>query len=350
MPALLTNHMRPFSHVPGETCMLPRSSWKVIAYPTRISLENLGSGSEKILFSLQMEGPIQGYTLMQDLERDFVRIFGTAKEGYFSFRLTAEPDAIRLLLERAPESGISFSFQGKDKTLKRSETCAFPLPHKETFHPHEKIHFGCHKKQDWTLIKRRLNLDEILPIWFAIGRKCPEQPLHYEGTAKLFKACEAAIQQQDRLEIGPLLIKLFQVGFGGMLTPRLADTDYQGIVVDTVPPQGSPLVLLSHGAELIRQLFINAKGGKLSLLPCLPIELHAGRCTSMQISKDLSIDIEWSKKALRRLVMRPKKNQAWKLDLQRDLKSFRMEGKRFQKEDTLQFKAGKTYLLDRFER
>ena len=350
MPMQLTSHMRPFSHIPGETCMLPGSSWKVTAYPTRISLENLGPGGEKILFSLEVEGPIEGYTLMQDLERDFVRIYGTAKEGYFSFRLTAEPDAAFLLLERCPEKGIVFSFQGKKKTLKRKEAYAFPLPHEVSMHPHEKIHFGCHKKQDWTLVKRRLSLEEILPLWFTLGHKCPKLPLHYEGTAKLFKSCEAAIEKQDRLQVGSTLIKLFQVGFGGILTPRLVDTDYLGIIPEASHPSGSPLVLLSHGAQLIRKLFLEVSGNELSLLSCLPVELHAGHAVDMKVSDELTVDIEWSKKTLRRLAMHPKKDQSWKLKLQKDLKSFRMKGKRFQKEDLFRLEAGKTYLLDRFEK
>ena len=94
MPASLTNAIRPFSHLPGESSMLPKSSWSVTAYPTRVELENLGEAKEKISFLLELEGPIEGFTLMQDLERNFVRVFGTAKEGYFSYRLFAEPEGV----------------------------------------------------------------------------------------------------------------------------------------------------------------------------------------------------------------------------------------------------------------
>ena len=350
MPLQLTNRIRPFSHLPGETCMLPSSSWKLRAYPTRFELENLGLEREKILFSLEAQGPIQGYTLMQDLERDFVRIYGTAKDGYFSFRLTAEPDAIVLFLERCPERGLPFSFQGEKKVLKRKESYAFPLVHKQLVHPHEKIHFGCHKKQDWTLIRRRLSLEEILPLWFALGRKCPKEDLHYEGTAVLFKECETAIEAQDRTQIGSLLLQLFQIGFGGMLTPRLLDTDFQGILPPQKKAQGSPLILLSHGADLIRMLFLGAEGDYLKVLPCLPVELHSGRAENLQVSEHLNLDLDWSKKTVRRLTLRSSGEQLWKLKLQKDLKSFRLDGKRIQIEESLQLEAGKTYILDRFEK
>ena len=211
MPSLLTNQMRPFSHVPGASCMLPSSSWKITAYPTQIILKNLGPGNEIILFSLKISGPIENYTLMQDLERGLVLIFGTGKEGYFSFQLIATSDAIQLILKRAPERGIALSFQGKDTQLKRQDIYVFPVSHQVVLHAYEKIHFGCHKKKDWTLVKRRLNLGEILPIWFAIGKKCPRLPLHYNGTAHLLKECETVIKKKNRLEIGPLLIKLFAI-------------------------------------------------------------------------------------------------------------------------------------------
>jgi len=350
MPSQLTNHIRPFSHVPGEMCMLPSSSWKVRAYPTRFELENLGAGGEKILFSLEAQGPIRGFTLMQDLERDFVRVYGTAKEGYFSFRLTAEADGILLLIERCPDAGLPFSFHGKKKMLKRKETYAFPLSHTQLVHPCEKIHLGCHKKQDWALVKRRLSLEEILPLWFALGRKSPKGPLHYTGTAALFKECETAIQNQDRMLVGSLLLKLFQVGFGGMLTPRLIDTDFQGILPPQKEAQGSPLVLLSHGADLIRMLFLSAEGDDLEILPCLPVKLHAGRAQNLQVSGHLNLDIEWSKKTVRRLTLRSSKEQTWNLKLQKDLKSYRLEGKRFQVEEPFELEAGKTYVLDRFEK
>ncbi|WP_420421056.1 glycoside hydrolase family 95-like protein [Simkania sp.] len=350
MPSQLTNHIRPFSHRPGETCMLPSSSWKLTAYPTQFELENLAAEEEKILFSFEAQGPIQGYTLMQDLERDFVRIYGTAKRGYFSFRLTAEPDAIVLLVERCPDEGLPFSFQGVKEVLKRKQTYAFPLSHKQLTHPHEKTHFGCHKKQDWTLLRRRLSLSEILPLWFALGRKCPKEQLHYEGTATLFKACEKAIQGQDRVQVGSLLLQLFQVGFGGMLTPRLLDTDFQGILPPQKEAQGSPLILLSHGADLIRMLFLSAQGDTIEVLPCLPVELHSGRAVNLQVSEHLNLDLEWSKKTLRRLTLRSNGEQTWKLKLQNDLKSYRLDGKRVSIEDPLALEAGKTYLLDRFEK
>lgn len=330
--------------------MLPNSSWKVTAYPTRFELENLGTGEEKILFSLEAQGPIRGFTLMQDLERDFVRVYGTAQQGYFSFRLTAEADGIVLLLERCPVAGLPFSFQGKKKILKRKETYAFPLSHTELMHPHEKIHFGCHKKQDWALVKRRLSLEEILPLWFALGRKSPKESLHYEGTATLFKECETAIQNQGRTLVGPLLLKLFQAGFGGMLTPRLVDTDFQGILAPQKEAQGSPLILLSHGADLIRMLFLSAEGDDLAILPCLPVELHAGHAANLQVSEDLNLDIEWSKKMLRRLTLRSSKERTWKLKLQEDLKSYRLNGNRVSVESPLCLEAGKTFLLDRFEK
>ena len=198
---------------------------------------------------------------------------------------------------------MTFSFQGEKKKLSRKETHLFPCAQETVSHSHEKMHFGCHKAQDWPFVKRRLSLEEFLPIWFALGVKCPKAPTHYEGTAELLKTCETHLKNKDRTLVGPALLKLFRAGFEGMLIPRLIDTDYQGILAPAPHPKGSPLVLLSEGARLIRRLFINETEEAIALLPCLPVELHAGRFNHIEVSNALSLDLEWSKKTLRRVTL-----------------------------------------------
>jgi hypothetical protein len=349
MPLKLTNHNCPFSHLLGESCLIPYSSWKMTAYPTRIYLENLDRKEEKIIFSLQITGPIINYTLFQDLERDFVRICGIAKEGYFAFRIAICEERMELLLERCPDEGILFLFPEEEKRLKRKERYLLRKGVKTSPDNQEKIHFGSHKKQDWPLVKRRLKLEEILPIWFAIGQKSPLVEPHFEGAASLLKQCSEKILKRDRLAIGRELLTLFQVGFSGIFTPRLLDTDYQGVIEDQSISEKSPLVLLSFGAALIRRLFIDYQDDHLEILPCLPVELHAGECIQLNGSKHLSIDLKWSKKTLRQLILYPKKDQKQRLVLPKEIKTFRLDGKSLKRNELLDLKKGKLYVLDRFQ-
>lgn len=340
--------LRPFTHVPGETCLLPGTTVQVTAYPTKIVLDDSP-------ISLALTGPVEDFTLMQDLTRRFVRIFGRAKEGYFSYRLSADSQGITLLVERSPDAGIPFSFANEEKTLKRKETHVFPsLQDVKT--SSEFLHFGCHKRPDWTLVKRRLSLEEILPIWFALGSNCPTTSLHNEGTAALLKPVASHLKNRDRAAMGPAWLALFRAGFGGLMTPRLIDTDHLGILKQAPPPEGSPFVLLNEGARLIRAMLVQVSREKLSLLPCLPIELHAGCFQNVSISETLSLDLEWSKKMLRTVTLRPTQDQTCRLDLPKALKSFRLRtnrnqrGERFLKENSLEVEKGKTYLIDRFEK
>lgn len=349
----LRETLNPFSHVLGENCMIPLTSWNVKAYPTRLELKDFES-ERSISIILYVNGPAAHFTLMQDLRRCFVRVFFQSQEGHFSLRFSFQDGALKLLLERSPEEGLELSIDGKKERLKRKEShdlCIVP-PLNPSF---ERVHLGSHKKQDWTLVKRRLGLEEILPIWFALGQNVPSGEVHYEGTAKLLMALEKLIEKQDREHASPLFLQLFQIGFSGILTPRLVDTDYQGIISDE-NPKGSPLVLLSEGAKLIRKLFIKAEDHLLAILPCLPVELHAGRLFDIQVSKTLALDLEWSKKTIRTLSLKSSEDQNYQLRLQKGVQSFRMrtskheKGTRFSRDEMLKLQAGKYYLLDRFEK
>lgn len=324
----------------------------VKAYPTRLIIAPLDRTDPICSCAIRLKGPFKGFTLMQELEKGFVRIYGAAKEGYFSLRLKAEAFAVTLTVEKSPKEGILFLFEEGKRWLDRNQTLDLvPLLEKRVLRsPLEKVHFGCHKKQDWTLVQRRLNLEEILPFWFALGSQSPCEPSHFEGAATLLQECEQAIERKDRLEIGSLFLKLFQVGFYGMLTPRLFDTDFQGILPEKPPTHKPALVLLEYGARLIKKLFLDIKDSTLFILPCLPVELDAGSFQGAKFSNRLKVDIKWSKKVIRCVTLQSYADQNLRFSLQKGLKSFRLGRKRVPKEALLELKSGKTYFFDRFER
>ena len=74
MPSQLSELMRPFSHVLGETCLIPGSGSAVQVHPTRIRLTALDAPQWKTDFALKLTGPFKGFTVMQDLDRGFVRV------------------------------------------------------------------------------------------------------------------------------------------------------------------------------------------------------------------------------------------------------------------------------------
>ncbi|QVL57268.1 MAG: hypothetical protein KFB93_07760 [Simkaniaceae bacterium] len=360
MKIKLTEKYKPFSHEVGTTLLLPKSSWKVTTYPAKLTLENLISigGKETLTILPQIEGPIDAFTVMQDLEKGWVRIFGAGKKGFFSYRLVASAHEIILFVERCPNEGISFDFEGEVKALKRKEELIIPTTTAAFFlKPLEKMHFGCSKKQDWPLVRRRLSLEEILPIWFELGKHIPKHPLLDVGTSRYLKMCVTLYAQKDRDQIGRAFLELFKVGFEGILTPRLIDTDYQGHTLDEeIPKEASPLLLLGEGARLIRKLLIEKQEETLAILPCLPKEIHAGRFVDVDCGDALTIDLEWSKKLIRRLTLRPKKDQTTILSFQKPIESFRLRmgrkgrGKLIPIGTPLELKKDTLYILDRFQK
>ncbi|MEM8727177.1 MAG: glycoside hydrolase family 95-like protein [Chlamydiota bacterium] len=360
MKIKLTEKYRPFSHEAGTALLLPNSPWKVTAYPARLVLENLISiGDREIVTVLpRMSGLLESFTVMQDLEQGRVRIFGLGKEGYFSYRLVASGHEIVLFVERCPAAGLFFDVEGEIKNLNRKEelivatmTRAFSL------RSSEKIHFGSSKKQDWSLVKRRLNLEEILPIWFQLGKRIPEYPILDIGTCRYLKMCADYLAEKNRDRIGQAFIALFRVGFEGILSPRLIDTDYRSHPSDQViPKEASPLLLVGEGARLIRKFLIEVDDREIALLPCLPKEIHCGRFVGIECHQDLSVDLEWSKKLIRRLIVHPKRDRTVTFTFQRPITSFRLRtgrrgsGKRLPVTTPLELKKDRLYILDRFRK
>ena len=351
--------LRPFSHQPGSKLLIPKSPWKAVAFPTRLEVSDLTSeDTTSVIIEFNMEGPIKLFTAIQDLERSSIRISGQSKEGFFSYRLFVKENNLFFYVERCQKEGLPFSLNGCAQLLNRKESLLL-LRSNTSFglKSTEKIHFGCFKKQDWELMKRRLSLAELLPHWFQLGNGLSNrETAPVEGEKNPFvRQCRKLIQDRNRLEIGPCLIYFFQSHFEGIFCPRNRDSDYQGfkMVRSDQPLTNSPLELLSIGALLIRSLFVRFNDNRLTLLPCLPKELHAGRFIGVRVTQDLMADIEWSKKMLKRVILRPEKDFRLQLCLQKDLRFFRLssgskqQGKKLSIQETLYLERGKHYLIDR---
>ena len=361
MKIKLTEKYKPFSHEAGVSLLIPRSSWKATIFPAKIQLESLLSigGKQNLSVTPHLRGPLTRFTVMQDLERHWVRVFGEGPQGYFSYRLVASSHEIILFFERGPEEGISFTFEGETKVLKRKEELIIPttlsaFPKMRG----EKMHFGCSKKQDWSLVRRRQSVEEILPIWFELGKHVPSHPILEAGTSRLLASCQKQIEAKENDKIGTSFIDLFKAGFEGILSPRLSDVDHLGYQEkeDVIPKEASPLVLLGEGARLIRSLLVQKREKGIAILPCLPKELHAGRFTHIQLSDTLIADLEWSKKLIRCLVLHPKEDQEITFTFQSSIDSFRLRmgrrgrGKTLKAGETITLKADTLYILDRFQK
>lgn len=295
----IAGKLRPFSHQPGICCLIPFSTWEAQIFPTKIFFRDLAKGATKEV-EIPKQGPIKGFTVLQDLERGRVEVAGRAKDGYFRYFLDTYVEKVEL-----------------HDSLKR-------------------LSLGYHKKQDWELIQRRAEMGEIFPYWIRLAQLIPEVPLPKVplGTMKLL----------DQLDL------LFQAGFQGILVPCFADENYLGLIPDEKIPAGiSPLGLLHEGARRIERLFFYEEDSTWYFLPKLPKEFHSGRFIHLTSAAGDRIDIEWSKKELKKVVIFPQSNRTIHLKLQSSLHHYRLQKKvKMQRDQPLELQVDKPLFLDRF--
>ncbi len=300
---VIAQRLRPFSHEPGTKCLLPGSTHEVTIYPALIVIN-------KQEIPIPLTGPVQDFTVQLDLEKGYVKVWGHYVEGFLRYRIQANTDgSFSIITEKSPLENL------------------FPQEMKTPYQPQseERLSLGSHKAQDWSLVSRRADLSEIFPVWFRLGQLLPHS--HSEDIDSLLSTCQQQIFSREKLKIFPSFLNLFRAGFDSILAPRLIDTQHQGFPLPPVG-KGSPLALLTEGSKLIRSLFFSQEGNKIEILPLLPPEFHAGRFVSISCGALGTLDMEWTKKSLRRLVFHSHTNSEIQFIFPKELKSYRLEGER----------------------
>lgn len=313
----IAERLRPYSHVPGTRCILPGSEIELEIFPALIrAYQNQQLLSET---RVDVQGPLDNFTVQLDLEKGGVRVFARGALDYFI---------------RAAE-GVPFVIEKKGSSLWQKKST---------------LSLGCHKAQDFALIKRRCDLTEVLPHWHRLGINLHPQGKRPVGGAATFLE---QLRTCDKMEVVPLLKNLFRAGFSGILSPRLNDEEHQGFQLP--PGVGSPLFLLSEGARFIEELFIKVEGAKVSLLPRLPPDFHAGRFIDLDVGFG-TINFEWSKKLLEKVIFTANSEQNIEFYFQKALKSCRLRknlkerGEKIACNFFISTKPGTTYYLDQFEK
>jgi hypothetical protein len=163
----IAERLHPFSHRAGTSCLLPGSHFEIQVFPAKIiirdSSQSLGPLLEEVCLDIQ--GPVEDFTVMQNLEKGFLQIWGHAANGFFRYRLHAIKDAtqVGLFIEKASKDFLDLSNSSYIKLIDHVKDIYHPLPV-------ERLSLGNHKIQDWDMICRRLDMKEIFPAWFRLGQ------------------------------------------------------------------------------------------------------------------------------------------------------------------------------------
>lgn len=378
MHITIAERLQPFSHTPGIYFILPGTNLRFQIFPALLRIDDL-SGKEPAPvtdISIGIEGPVHDFTAMQDLERGELKIWGHSSKGYFRYRITpiANPSPksapFAITIEKQPtEREISWTCsQGFQITLLEDltkQTLLFSQhPEKSqsstsvTSQQKERLSLGNHKTQEWDKIRQRSDMSEVFPLWFRLGQLTPS--LHSSssvGTADLLNPCRDAIDLRSIEKILPAFNNLFLAGFDIGLSPRLNDEQHHGFQLPPISDQDniSPMHLLTEGAALIRLLFLRSDEAKIHILPALPPEFHCGRFLQAQMAEG-TLDIEWTKKTVRRMIITATAEAELLFSFQRDIKQFRLRQKESERgsimpcNTPIKVSPGNTYLFDCFQK
>lgn len=366
MQIKISEKLHPFSHQPGTKVIVPGTGFGLQIFPTHLTLEDLSQNSSKQPLGylyFKLEGPIEQFTVTQDLEKCKVSVWGRAKNGYFRYHCYVKEDALVLELEKTPLGGLHMrgfweleidrSIQPKNYLILKVN---LNLEDKNRFTLIERLSLGNHKLQDAEKIRGRLSMQEIFPWWLKLGSLIPACSFSQNfGSLALLQECEQVVMQGKKQEILDHFKKLYTVGLESLLYPRLQDTQFQGY--DLTPHShrctDSPLPILYKGASLIRTLFFKQENTSCYFLPLLPVEFHCGRYINIGLKEGI-LSFEWTKRCIRRLVFKASQTCVLDFHFPKEIKSFRMrrilkeKGQRMIKNQPLFIEANHTFYLDNF--
>ncbi len=355
----IAERLRPFSHLPGTSTLLPGSGYHIQIFPCFIRIFSL-LGKQPILVaevSLKIKGPIEQFTVFNDLEKGRLSVTGQSIDGWFNYHLIGENngDGICFFLDRCSSSGLIIREGCREFSLKAKESCMI-IGSKDPFKPYEipsidRLSLGSHKKQDWEMIKRRKDLTEIFPLIHRLGQLLPKTESAGEGgfLDLMERVKESLILKRESLW-RTFLLSAFQ----DLLVPQLDDLHYQGVLERPFKGEGSPLFLLIETAKLIGKLFIESSDHHIKILPNLFPSFHSGRLINVKCEYG-TFCLEWTKKTIRRLIFNCHADNEICFHFPSNVKTFRLRELKEKKgiicncNQPLSFNSERIYLFDNFK-
>lgn len=359
-PSIETIHSKEI----GINIPIPKTQIECKIYPARILFFNIGETTPCREIGLSIQGPVEKFLLKLNLLVGRIEVSFKDKVGFYSYCIEAGTGCISLTVDRTPPKGLgyidytapSLKIPGYS-LLKRKESYLIHLHAEERQLSTEFLELGVHKKLDWQRIEERMDLNQIVPIWMRLGQFFSNKtPRVFPGTLKYLEELDLLIQDHQRNKIEKALTLLLQVGFEGVLSPRIMDVHHQGILQESEDQSlQSALPLLSHGAKLLRSLFIQEQEKEISILPCIPPLFRVGRFYTLTSLGD-ELLYEWTNGKLKILSLHSAATRKVYLILPKEIKHARLRthnrerGCKFMNGGEILLQKDKNIFLDRFEK
>lgn len=346
-----------YSLKPGVSFLLPRTSFKVTLFPTRIEYEDLETDAKAVI-TWVTEGAVKSFKAELNLEKEQIEVSGKAPKGFYRFIVKEEKGSILFLCQRGPEKGFKISLTNNEESSKTQDNILLPKHSIPVFSSicvmattAEKMSFGVHKALDVHKIEERKDLKEVIPIWFSLYQKIYSgKKSHREGLAKLLDFPE------EKKALERVFDDLFEAGFSTFV-PRLTDA-FQGYLDqdETILQNASPLILLKEIGKKIRELFFVQEKAHFYLLPKLLQPFLCGRLLGIECTGYGKIDLEWSKRKLKKVIFYPDTLKTIHIYPSKEIKHFRFrrsfkdKGQKIFPGDPIIITDKKPLFFDRFEK
>lgn len=339
MDIKIASRYRPYSLLPGTSTLIPGSSLRVQVFPALLRFYH----EEQLLEELPVpvKGPVEDFCVQLDLEKGRVVVAGKGQDGFFRYNISSQPAQLLLRSEKGLPDLDGWTLAHAACTELQPIT--------------ERLSLGCHRKQDVEMIWRKREHRLSLPLVLRLSAFLPAQDTPSKPWTGVLSLLDRAQGNPETLL--PAVEQYLMAGFFSLFSPSLRDEKHQGLI-----PTGegcnaaSSLQLVSEGARFIRRLFIQQQPDTLAILPSLPPQFDCGRYLDVQLEGVGTVDLEWSKKRIRRMHLRADSSRELKLRFPSGTRSFRLKrshsdrGTRLDASTPLRLEAGQDYLLDCFER
>lgn len=348
----IAERYRPFSHQFETMAMLPKSYLGFQIFPAMLRVFDLSGPFRKQIDerNINIHAPVKGFTVLQDLEKGHLKVWGEGSKGYFRYRIQALQDGHSFVIipEREPNEFPIFTQSAQ--TVEEVNNDHSPI---------ERLSFGITKSQDWTLVNRRLKMMEILPFWHKLGQMLPVPQitnLESMGTLYLLKMALSQLENKESDELIKTLELLYLASFEGLFIPKLEDDRSHGLNLPPIDKEEltTPLALLSEGKNLIKRMLVDQNDTEIAILPCLPSKFHCGRMVNVTLQNNAMIDMEWSKKKIRRICLKPLFSGYLQFKFPSNVKTFRLRRKSDRSTQiktcgaAIEFSSTDTYFFDNF--
>lgn len=347
----IANKLRPFSHECGSLCLIPSTSLTCEVFPAKLRIVDL-SLEQPVLkeeIPLNIKGPVSEFTVLQDLEKMGVDVWGKGSDGYFRYRLQkgkSEKD-FSLIVCKAPEGSSLWTAAEKFPPLAMAKKGV----------SFENLSFGVSKMQQCPHIQKRNDPAEIFPLIYRLGQSFASEEafLQNGGTASILHEIRKHIEDKNPLQVAASFELFLLASFQGMLVPTLYDHKHQGLDLVPCAFASSPLPLLVEAKKLIKQMLVSVAQDSVDILPCLIPDLHCGRMLNCSLRDFGLLDFEWSKKVIRRMIFKPQNSCSVRFSFHKGIKTFRLRngckdrGNRVHTGERIDFIPGKEYFFDNFQ-